>query len=260
MRLLPRDRQSQIVRVFLESDGLSEAAVLAKLPYDRARSADAGAVPNPKRYRDARQLLRTIGLVYEDRTESGSVLRVTELGHACRRWMEMLNEENCPVLGRHAAFALAACQLRTPTREGRAYHEEVFPFRAIWQFMLALGDRINSDELNRVVLKIESHNDIAAAVSRILEYRRTGDLNVMGSETVVGKARNDRIIVWMSWASFGWMLIHDKDSSGYYRIRKNCRAILMEAAKARFPHLEFSKESEYVKHISGRAALPPDLR
>ena len=39
-RLLPRDNQSGNLRPFLEADGLTPEELLAKLPYDRARTKD----------------------------------------------------------------------------------------------------------------------------------------------------------------------------------------------------------------------------
>lgn len=259
-RLLPREKQSVHARVLLDSDGLTPEEILARLPYDKARAKAPGELPDPKRYRDPRQLLRTVGLVYEEELEGRTVLRVTELGKATRRWMDHLTERNCPVLSRHVALALAACQLRTPTREGKDYEAEVFPFRTIWQVMLALDGRINSDELNRAVLKIGNDEEIPHAVEAIRSYRVSGNLDDMGPETVTEQAKNDRILVWMGWASFGWMLIQEKGNDGYYSIRPNCLGVLTEASRIRHRHRTFANEAEYAHHISRCAALPPDLR
>jgi hypothetical protein len=78
-RLLPRDKQSVNVRVILSSDGRTPDEILALLPYDKARSKDPKDLPDPKRYRDQRQLLRTLGLVYESELAGKTVLRVTKL-------------------------------------------------------------------------------------------------------------------------------------------------------------------------------------
>jgi hypothetical protein len=259
-RLLPRDKQSAHARVLLDSDGMTPDEILARLPYDKARAKAPGEHPDPKRYRDPRQLLRTVGLVYEEEREGRTVLRVTELGKTTRRWMDRLTEQNCPILSRHVALALAACQLQTPTREGKNYTAEVFPFRTIWQVMLALNGRINSDELNRAVFKIGSDEEIARAIEAIRIYRVSGNVGDMGPETVTEEAKNDRILVWMGLASFGWMLIEEKGGDGYYSIRPNCLHILTEASRIRHRHRTFTNEAEYFRHISRCAALPPDLR
>jgi len=260
-RLLPRSEQSLQLGVFLSSDGQAPEAILTKLPYASERAETPGELPDPKRYRDGRQLLRTVGLVYED---SDGRLRVTELGRALLRWLPHLTKENAPVLGRHAALALAACQLRNPTGEGKRYANEVvvFPFRTIWQIMLTLGGRIYSDELNRAVFKITREDQVGAAIETIRQARSSGDVSKMGPETVEGSAKNDRILVWMAWASFGWLLIRDKSEStdGSYTVNPKCRQLLYEISRIRHRHRDFSNEIAYVKYLAQCAAIPPDVR
>jgi hypothetical protein len=259
---------SDLLDVFLDSDGRTENEVLQALPYDRARAGEnPGALPNSKRYRDGRQLLRTVGLVYDEAHNGSRLVRVTEFGRAVARWRPFINTQNAPVLGRHAAQALAACQLRNPTREGGGYpvDVEVFPFSFIWRAMLALDGRITSDELNRAILRTHNPDDLSVAIERIRMFRAGGqDLDVLGEELVVEEAKNDRILVWMAWASFGWTLIQDKraaagDGEGYV-IAPRARRLLEEAAGVRHRHRNFPNESEYVEHISHCAGLPPDLR
>jgi hypothetical protein len=249
--------------VFLASDGATPDQVLSKLPYDKARSATPGTMPDPKRYRDGRQLFRTVGLVYEDEIGEEHRLRVTALGHAVARWRSEINERNAPVLGRHAAQALAACQLRTPTREGAKYDGStvVFPFSFIWRAMIALNGTISSDELNRSLLKVHNEDELAAAIYAIKSARATGNIKSLGAEIVTEKAKNDRILVWMAWASFGWTLIDDKRAAGgVYAIAPRARRLVAEAAAIRHKHRDFRTEKEYVEHISSCAGLPEDLR
>lgn len=262
-RLFPDPvRSPDNLDIMLASAGNTPAEVLAKLNYDEARSAAPGEQPNPKRYRDLRQLYRTIGLLYEDPLLGR--LSITELGAAVARWRPQLNQRNALVLGRHAAQALAACQLRNPSREGKNYAPDVqvFPFAFIWRAMLALDYRLSSDELNRAILKTGSEEDLLAAIDAIREARATGDLSVLGDETVAEAAKNDRILVWMSWASFGWTLITDKraSSSGDYEIPIRNRRVLSDAASIVHRHREFASEADYVRYISANAGLPEDLR
>jgi len=246
----------------LASDGKSPSAILNALTYDTARSASPGTTPDPKRYRDARQLYRTMGLLYED--PSTATLVVTELGLAVARWRSVINEHNCRVLGRHAAQALGACQLANPTREGSKYSSNVrvFPFAFIWRAMLALDNRISSDELNRAIFKTENDKDLSDAILAIRHARETGNISSLGPETISEQAKNDRILVWMSWASFGWTLITDKraSKSGDYEINPKNRRLIRDAASIIHRHRDFSSEPEYVEHVSKCAGLPKDLR
>lgn len=190
---------------------------------------------------------------------------MTALGQATLRWLDIITPKNAVLLGRHAAYALSACQLRNPTGAGKRYDDSmvVFPFQFIWKAMLALGGKISSDELNRAIFRVRSESDLHEAIDRIREARAAGDPALMGDETITGPSKNDRVIPWISIASFGWTLITDKrsgDGSGYYEIPPVTAPILSEAAKVRHRHREFETVGEYVEHVARAAALPPDLR
>ena len=264
-RLLPVTARSTNLTPFLESDGLTAEEVLDKLPYEVARAKARGAAgtqPNARRYRDGRQVYQTAGLLYE--SDDGRV-RLTELGKATHRWLRILTPKNSLVLARHAAYALSACQLYNPSGAGRRFdsHLRVFPFQFIWRAMLALECRISSDELNRAIFKVQDEDGLADAIKLIRDARRTGSASSLGDEAISGNARNDRIIPWISLASFGWLLFPDKrsaDNAEYYEIPSSTHYILQEAARIRHRHRTFSKVEDYVRHISRSAALPRDLR
>lgn len=253
------------LRPFLESDGLRWERVLERLAYAPSRArGSAGSRPDPKRYRDPKQVYETAGLLYQD-TEG--CVRVTALGKATLRWLDLINERNAPILGKHAAYALSACQLRNPTGAGVSYHPDmkVFPFAFIWRAMLALDGKISSDELNRAIFKVKNEDDLGEAIRLIRDSRAAGDdLELMGEETVPGPGKNDRIIPWMCIASFGWTLIRDKRAGevrGYYTIPARMETLLREASAAKHRHRDFGNSVEhYVKHLSEAAALPEDLR
>lgn len=173
-RLLPA--ASPHLRPFLESDGRTPADVLAVLPYEPARSGNpASSGPDPKRYRDGKQVYQSAGLLYEGEDD---LVHVTALGKATLRWLDIITPKNFPILGRHAAYALAACQLRNPTGAGQEYAPEihVFPFAFIWRAMLALDHKISSDELNRAIFRLRNEEELDTAFRRIAEARRSGKI------------------------------------------------------------------------------------
>lgn len=262
-RLLPPEQRSGHLQPFLEADGMTPEDLLARLPYDRARARDpVREIPDAKRYRDPKQVYQTVGLLYE---KDDGRIRVTELGIATLRWLDMLNSKNRVILARHATYALSACQLRNPTGSGRRYDEsmEVFPFAFIWRAMLALDGRISSDELNRSIFKVRNEGDLANAVDCIGRARKAGDITALGDEVVTGRAKNDRIIPWMALASFGWVLYPDKrgaEDSDFYELAPETLDILRQASRMKRKHREFSSTAEYVEYVSFCAALPKDLR
>jgi hypothetical protein len=260
-RLLPQP--SPNLRPFLSAHGLPAEEVLALLPYHRERAPDQTRQgPDPKRYRDGKQVYQTVGLLYEG---PDSRIHVTALGKAALRWLDIIHNKNRIILARHAAFALAACQLCNPTGAGRKYDESmiVFPFAFIWKAMLALEGKINSDELNRSIFKTKNHEDLLEAIDNIKEARRAGDVNILGNEIITGKAKNDRIIPWMSLASFGWILFPDKrgaENSTYYEFVPDTLQVVKEASRVVHKHRGFESVTQYVEYISQCAALPEDLR
>lgn len=261
-RLLPASDQSRNLRPFLEAHGRSPEEILATLPYDwaRARGGNEANLPDAKRYRDGRHVYQTAGLLYED---DGAV-HVTDLGRAVLRWLPIITPSNCVVLGKHAAYALAACQLRNPTGAGSKFADdvEVFPFQFIWRAMLELDGQLSSDELNRAVLKTMRADDLEPAIESIRRARRSNDPTLMGAEVITGRSKNDRLIPWMSLASFGWTLFPDKRAGEgeHYEIPPATRRLLREASRIRYLHRDFSSVKQYVEHVSDRAALPKDVR
>jgi hypothetical protein len=256
-RLLPK--VSDRLVVFLESDRRTPDEVLAALPYDAARSSRGAGTPDHKRYRDPKQVFQTAGLLYEGEDD---LMHVTELGRTTLRFLKVLNEANAPVLGAHAAYALAGCQLRNPTGAGARYDEsvEVFPFAFIWRAMLELGQQITSDELNREIFRTRNEDDLEQAIDNIRQARAKHDPDVMRPPVITGKAVNDRIIPWIALAGFGYTLILDKSNDPertYYRIRPDAVAALERASTLRLPHREFRSTAEYVEYISTLAGLSP---
>jgi hypothetical protein len=256
-RLLPMPSAS--LPIFLSADGSMWQQVLGRLPYDASRSRTAGkTTPDAKRYRDPKQVYENAGLIFQDKD---GIVHVTELGKATLRWIPMINRKNVVILGRHAAFALAAAQLRNPTLAGGKYDArfEVFPFVFIWRAMIALGGRISSDEMNRAILRVKNEADLALAIEAIKKGRGTKNLDDIGKEVVTEAAKDDRIIPWMSLASFGWVLFSDKHA-GVYEIYPETLDIVRQAAAVLHKHRDFTNNEEYVRHLDRAAALPKDLR
>ncbi|WP_411838907.1 hypothetical protein [Paracoccus sp. ME4] len=258
-RLLPQENQSANIRPFLEADGLTPGDLLSRLPYDRARARDQTKnSPDPKRYRDGRQVYQTVGLLYE---EEGTI-HVTDLGIATRRWLDIVTPKNRVLLARHAAYGLAACQLRNPSGSGRKYSDsvKVFPFSFIWRSMLALDGKISSDELNRGLFKVRNPDELTDCIERIRQARERNDLTILGDETISDTRKNDRIIPWISLASFGWILFPDKGNEAYYQLDSSTVDVVREASRIQHSHRDFRSVRDYIEHISRCAALPKDMR
>jgi hypothetical protein len=250
------------LKTFLAAENGAEwETIHTDLPFDPERSKYVGATADARRYRDAKQLYETAGLLFQE----GGRVWFTELGLALKRFLPHLTATNAVLIGRHAALTLAACQLRNPTDAGAKYDEKmkVFPFRFIWMAMLELDFRINSDELNRALFRVVDEDSLREAISKIREFRRTAQVGLLGEETHTKKGKDDRIIPFVSLASFGWSLITDKRESpipGYYCIRPHCVRLLEAAILTPVRHREYQSVREYAEHLSEAACLPRDFR
>ena len=258
-RVLPSQSGSSntdLVSFLGHEDGTPQGAVLSSLPYDakRSKSGPTAAGPNPRRYRDLKQILEASGLVWDN---NGCVYK-TYLGWAVQKFLPHANSNNVGLLARHAALALNHCQLRNPTGAADRYSSrvEIFPCRFIWQAMLRLDNRLNSDELNRTVFRSVTHADLAEVVGRIRRYRSGGHVEALGAEVERGDKKDDRIIPVVCHASFGWTLIKQK-VEGYYQIRPTFVDYLRSVCAAPVTHHADATVETYVKRLSVAACLPP---
>lgn len=241
--------------------GTHKREILARLPYDQKRSgyAEAGKGPDEKRYRDLKQVLETCGLLWED---DAGCIQFTDFGLMLRDFMPHANRRNIVLMAQYAAFGLTACQLRNPTGAGQkfAVAMEVFPFRFLWDAMLKLDNRLNSDELNRAIFRTRDVDSLSEAIERIRHYRNGGKIDDMGDEVLTDPKKNDRLIPIVSIAAFGWALINRKDESGYYKIKDECVRLLEGAVSLPVKHREYDSVRSYVTAISNAACLPKDYR
>jgi hypothetical protein len=276
-RLLPTAQfGNEDLMAFLNSDdGVTWQEIHVRMPYDASRSGGPDRSPreeddqqendtnegasDPKRYRDAKQVLEACGLLWQG--DDGRV-RFTDFGRTVKRFIHNANEKNVLLLAQHAAFGLSACQLRNPTRAGMKYHEDmlVFPFRFIWQAMLKLGYRISSEELNRAIFLTRDQETLEEAITQIRNYRQTGQATALGEEAITGRNKNDRVIPIVALASFGWTLLAQKDEDGFYRVKPECVRLLEAAVSLPAKHRDFPNVQSYVEAISNAACLPRDYR
>jgi hypothetical protein len=129
--------------------------------------------------------------------------------------------------------------------------------------MLSLEGYLTSDELNRAIFKTRNEDDLKHQIDAIANCRGADNIELLGEEVITGRNKNDRIIPWMSLASFGWTLFSDKRSgsgSGRYELTNSTRSIVKEASKIHRRHKEFRTTEDYVQYVSRCAALPEDVR
>jgi len=129
--------------------------------------------------------------------------------------------------------------------------------------MLGLEGKISSDEINRVLFKVRNEGELEESIAKIAVARQSGHIEDLGAEVITGEKKNDRIIPWISLASFGWTIFPDKrggEDGGYYKLAERTLATVREASQIKHKHRDFASVEEYIEFVSRSACLPKDLR
>ena len=148
-----------------------------------------------------------------------------------RRLTDDLNEK---IEGANDHLAMLAVQvlsrhtLRNPLDSANYPADtDVHPYRLMWSAMRQLDNRINWQEMNRVLMHVTREDQVEEAVARIASVRASvggtyddASLARLGVAAVDdGDETRRRITPWIARAGFGGLLITSKDAGdGYYQI------------------------------------------
>ncbi len=180
------------------------------------------------RVRTYRKLYERLGILYKDNDR----VRVSRLGrdiHDLEHNVINAKEELIHQIRVSAIDILARYQLRNPIDGPNLPATcDVLPYVCIWQAMRNLEDRINYEEMNRVILHIASMSELGSAIERISNARSLtnnySELTAEQYETLLGpQALNDqasaRIAPWFSLTGWGGLIIEqNNDSEGFRRL------------------------------------------
>jgi hypothetical protein len=233
---------------FLPPYGAVRDAV-ARIVADVKERQKPGQAPSgdvsPQRLRTWKAVFESFGFLLTDETNR---LRLTPLGRAVRtlygevnRRIEGANDH----LAKLAVGVLNRHLLRNPIEVG-SYPEDsdLRPFRLIWRAMRLLDDKLHSEEMNRVIMKVNYRREEDAAIEYIRQARKqaggfydTKALALLGAPTVSeGAETKRRITPWFSRAGFGGLLISSEDDAqGFRRLVEKYKPLIDEALQADIP-------------------------
>lgn len=194
--------------------------------YEEQGTAGNLAVSN-SRMRTFRKMYERLGLIYKENNS----IRLSRLGVQMAHLEEELNKEKEKVLNNLRETSidiLSRYQLRNPVDEpGLPASCDVLPCVCIWFAMRQLDNKINYEEMNRVILRVMCMDELEAAIDKIRNARAIyGTYENMTSEeldTVLGvQVHTDqptaRIAPWFSFAGWGGLIVEQQaDSEGYRR-------------------------------------------
>ncbi len=203
--------------------------------YDEQRSVGNLAVAN-SRIRTFRKMYEKLGLIYRQDEKirlSGLGRQLsrldTELGVAAQKALDQLRKTAIEILSRY--------QLRNPVDAPNLPKScDVLPCVCIWQAMRALDNKINFEEMNRVILHIMHMSELDEAIGIIKEARarygnyanvEAGLLDSVLGERVTTDQPGARILPWFSFAGWGGLVIaQNLDADGYRRLHAESAPLL----------------------------------
>lgn len=180
------------------------------------------------RLRTYRKMYERLGVIYKDNDH----IRLSRLGNKLRNLEAQLNTSKEQELSELRAIAidiLSRYQLRNPI-DGPTLPIscDVQPYLCIWKAMRHLDNKINYEEMNRVILHVMKMSDLDAALGKIDEARALHgnyaglsdeELTELLGEPAMTDQPTARIAPWFSFAGWGGLIIEPTvDEDGYRRL------------------------------------------
>lgn len=189
--------------------------------YDLQRET-SGLKISSQRLRTYRKMYERLGLIYRDEDK----IRLSKLGREMGDLQSTL-EAMKRSMTTSAVDILARYQFRNPIDGPNLPTScNVQPYLCIWKAMRGLDNKINNEEMNRVILHVATMDDIDGAVQRIKSARTVyGNYTEISSselDEVLGKQVHSeqpsaRIAPWFSSAGWGGLIIEAEQRDDGYR-------------------------------------------
>lgn len=242
---------------FLQMDGLGWN------DYDQQREVGGQTAAN-SRLRTFRKMYEKMGLIYRE----NDCIRLSRLGLSMRNLEADLNEKKEQVLGElrdTAVQILSRYQLRNPVDAPDLPPDcDVLPCICIWQAMRQLDNKINFEEMNRVILHVMKMEDLPAAIDKIRAARVSAGnyegadadtLNTLLGEPVHTVQPPARIAPWFSFAGWGGLIIEqNNDDAGYRNLVPGAIPILDAVLSNPPAYYDAVNEDDWLEYYIGSAA------
>lgn len=231
------------------------------------------------------KIYERMGLLYQDQIGNTAL---TGLGKYIASLNDTLHQNNRRVLASTVIPVLARYQLKNPEDETAQAHypddADIHPYWAIWKAISLLDHRLHWDELNRELMHVLRHDELAEAIERIREARLAPGYNPLtaGSEgsplrarsydqtdapdgrDADGQIRDQKMTPWFRRAAFGKLLLLSPAETavrdGYWRTAPDMRDLIDEAVRAR-PQFELFTSTDawfnYYGSLRGDAPIAP---
>lgn len=226
--------------------------------------ADIGNIEGSEsRLRTFRKLYEMLGLIYRE----DDTIRLSRLGVLLSQLEQRLNEQKEAALDDITAVAvdiLSRYQLKNPIDDsGLDKTCDVLPCICIWKAMSDLDNKINYEEVNRVLLHVMRMADLDDAIAKIRNARRLygnyADLESQKLDEVLGtqvhtNQPSARIAPWFSFAGWGGLFIEQtQDSEGYRHLCDSAIPFVKKVLDNPPSFYETDDKNDWIRYYIGSA-------
>ncbi len=221
---------------------------------------DSGEFGTPSRFRSYRKMYERLGII----CKNGDKLVSTWLGEkvekleqgllvAQQAYLDQMRNEIIAILSRY--------QFKNPSERDSVSFPDDFdiqPCVCFWKMMLALGNKINYQEVNRVVLRIMHMADIDAAIEKIKTARAVLTANPSASlDTILGipvvsDQPTARIAGLFSQIGWGDLLITGVQDDGFRYLNNDAIPALQKVVENPPHFYEANSEKDCINYFIGK--------
>ena len=250
---------NKFYEAFFECDGQTY-----KTPYQNILDKIPGTDLSPTRIETLKKLFQDACLLRVKESDDTKRIEITPLGAALgRKWANahLIIENERKTLATSVIQVLNRYQLINPTTVDRFDSDtsDIFPYRAIWQAMLELDDRLHAEELNRVLLRATTQVELKDAIEKIRVARSQPnyDPNNQGiADSLLGpRVFSDpeqaarRMTPWFSMAGFGGLLFNE-DGRTWRSLKASIKPTLLKCLDKCPEYVDFgNNEDAWYSHL-----------
>jgi hypothetical protein len=233
------------------------------------QSKDSGLEISESRLRTYRKMYEQLGLLYP---KNGKIA-LSRLGAQFKNLKISIVEKRDELLdsmARTAIDILSRYQFKNPVDDPHSALPadfDVFPYVAIWITMMGLEGKLHTQELNRVLLRVERMSDLLAATQKIKAARTALPDYGLASEHALVQNLGEEVITdqpsarmasWFSNAGWGGLIIaRNTDAEGFRNLTPQGITYLPPVLASPPPFYNAIDPNDWFAHYIGSQTVSP---
>jgi hypothetical protein len=196
--------------------------------------AEVGGGTTDQRLRTYRKLYERLGVI----RQNDGTIRLTHLGNLLTAFLnqDFPSETDYRAIQATAVQTLAKFQTNNPTEDNDTT-QDILPILSLWRVMRSLDNQIHCEEWFRVILKMQTEDDIDKAIRLIREQREMPDYGLaefdygvaFGDQVFTDRQPTARFASHMSLCGWGGLIIANTSQDGYRALNSDVISLVDDA-------------------------------